>query len=208
VPDQGPSSREYSGSHCDYHDALQGGTTHTSYEVSHGSMYMQALQSSSLQPGTSAGYYDTAPHASQQPPGPMGPRPPTEFVPIDSVQSAYPPYPLGFVRQQSQGEMTLAGPSSQGSAGAWDHLAGSYSCQSTSESHSPYNPGGFRVVLQQSPRPVAAAPPPQGPACVQNAWVPFSQVYLDFTFLRQPFPEVNWTTMPTEKRKGLVVCNG
>jgi hypothetical protein len=206
VPNQGPSRGEYSRSHHDYHDALQGGTTHTSYGVSHGSMYPQALQSSSLQPGTPAGY-DTAAHASQQPP--MGPRPPTVFVRISSVQSADSRYPGGFVRQQSPGQMTLALPSSQGSARAWNPLAGPFPNQSTSESHSPYNPGGFRVVCPQNTRPIAAAPPSQSPARVQNAWVPVSQVCLDFTFLRQPLPEDNRTVMAAKKRKAaLVVCNG
>ncbi|KAN0120869.1 Caspase domain containing protein [Russula decolorans] len=82
VPDRGPPRGEYSISHLDYHDTLQGGTTHTSYGLSYGSIYPQALQSPSLRPGTPVGY-DMAPHASQPPP--MGPRPPTEFVPIDSV---------------------------------------------------------------------------------------------------------------------------
>jgi hypothetical protein len=205
MPDQGPSRSECFISLRDYH-AFQGGTTHTSYGVSHGSN-PQALQSSSLQSGTPTGYYDTAPHASQQAPGPMGPRPPTVFIPMDSIQSADPSYPLGFVRQQNPEEMTLAGPSSQGSAGAWGLLTRSSSYQSASESHSPYNPGGFRVVLQQSPRPVAAAPPSQCPAGAQDTWIPFSQVYLDFTFSRQPLPEVNWTAMAAAKRKALVVCS-
>jgi hypothetical protein len=174
VPDQGPSRGEYFRSHRDYRDALQGGTTHTSYGVGYGSMYPQALQSSSRQPGTSAGY-DKAPHASRQ--SPISP---------------------SFVRQQSPRQMNLARSSSQGSAGAWNSLAGSFSHQSTSESHSPYrnNPGGFRVVCQQKPRPIAAAPPSQGHAGVQNAWVPFSQAYLNFT------------TIPAKKREALVVCNG
>jgi hypothetical protein len=175
VPNQGPPRGEYSGSHRDYHDALRGGTTHTSYGVSHGSMHLQALhdQSSSLQPGTPAGY-DTAPHASQQPeaPPPIGPRPPTEFVPIDSAQSGDSPYPLGFVNQQVPRQLNLASSSSEGSAGAWDLLAGSYSDQSTSESHSPYSPGGFRLDCQ----------PSQSPPGVQDAGVPFSQVYLNFPF--------------------------
>lgn len=206
MPDQGPSRSDCFISHRDYH-ARQGGATHTSYSVNYGSMDPQALQSSLLQSGTPAGYYDTAPHASQQPPGPMGPRPPTEFFPMDLIQSTDPSYPLGFVRQQSPEDMTLAGPSSQGPAGAWDLLARSYSYQSTSESHSPYNPGGFRVVLQQSPRPVAAAPPSQCPAGAQDAWIPFSQVYLDFTFSRPPLPEANLTTMAAAKRKALIVCS-
>jgi hypothetical protein len=207
VPDRGPPRGEYSISHLDYHDTLQGGTTHTSYGLSYGSIYPQALQSPSLRPGTPVGY-DMAPHASQPPP--MGPRPPTEFVPIDSVQSADSPYPLGFARPQSPRHMTLAGPSSEGSAAPWNRLAGSYSHQSTSESHSSYNPGGFRVVHQQNPRPIAVAPPSQGPAGAQDAWVPISQVYFNFTFLRRPLPEDNRTTMTaenSEKRKGLMVCN-
>jgi hypothetical protein len=202
VPDQGPSRSEYSRSHRDYHDALESGTTHTSYGVSYGSMYLPALQSSSLQPETPA--YDTAPYASRQPPIP--PRPPTESVQIYSVKSI--DYPLGFVRQQSPRQMTLALPSSQGSAGAWDPSARSYSHESTSESHSSYNPGGFRVVCQQNLGPIAAAPPSQGTAGVQNARVPFSQVYLDFTYLRRPLPEDDWTTMASGKRKALVVCDG
>lgn len=173
VPDQGPSMGKYSRSDCDYRDALQSGTTHTSYGVRHGSMYPQAVQSSSLQSGTSA-EYDKAPHASRQPP--MG---------------------ASFVRQQSPRQMNLARPSSRGSAGAWNPLAGSVPYQSTSESHFPYrdNPGGFRVVCQQKPRPIAAAPRSQGPAGVQKAWVPFSQVYLNFT------------TIPNKKREALVVCS-
>ena len=113
---------------------------------------------------------------------PMGPRPLTEFVQIYSVQSADSPHPLGFVCRQSPGQMTLAWPSSQGSAGAWNPWAGSNSHQSTSESHSPYNPGGFRIVRQQNPRPIAAASlsRSQDPAGIQNAWVQFSQVYLLF----------------------------
>lgn len=206
MPDQGPSRNECFRSRRDYH-APQGGATHTSYGVSYGSMYPQALQPSSLQSGIPTGYYDTAPHASQQPPEPMGPRPPTEFIPMDFIQSADPSYAPGFVRQQSPEDMTLVGPSSQGPAGAWDLLARSYSYQSTSESHSPYNPGGFRVVLQQSPRPVATAPPSQFPAGAQDAWIPFSQVYLDFTFSRRPLPEVSWTTIAAAKRKALVVCS-
>ena len=177
MPNQGPPRGEYSRSHHDYHDALQGGTTHTSY--GHGSMYPQALQSSSLQPGTPVGY-DSAPHALQK--SPTGLRPPTEVVPIDSVQSGDSPYPFGVEHQQSPRQMTLAGPSSQGSAGAWNPLAGSYSHQSTNESHSSYNPGGFRVDYQPNPGPIAAAPPSQGPAGVQNAWVPVSQVLLQFYF--------------------------
>jgi hypothetical protein len=164
VPDQGPPRGEYSGSPHDYHGALQGGTTHTSYGVSHGSMYPQALQPSSLQPGTPA-WYDKAPHGSQQPP--MGPGPPTEFAPIDSVQSAGSTYPLGFVHQH-------VGPSSQGSVGAWNPLAGWHPHQSTNESHSQYNPGGFLDVRQQNPQPIDAAPPSQGHVGVQNAWVPIS----------------------------------
>jgi hypothetical protein len=136
----------------------------------------------------------------------MGPRPATEPVQIYSVQSV--DYPLGFVRPQSPRQTTVAGPSSRGSAGAWDLLAGSYSHQPTSESHSPYNPGGFRDVRQQNTGPIDAAPPSQGPAGVQNAWVPISQVYLNFTFLRQPLPEDNWTTMAAKKRRALVVCDG
>jgi hypothetical protein len=203
VPDQGPPRGEYSSSHHDCHGALQDGTTHTSYGVSHGSMYPQALQPSSLQPGTPAGY-DTAPHASQPPP--VGPRPPTESVQIYSAQST--DYTLGFVRQQSLRPMTLAGPSSQGSAGAWNPLAGSYSHQSTSESHSPHNPGGFRVDRQQNLGPIAAAPPSQGPSIgIQNAGVPISQVYVNFTFLHQPLPEDNMTTMAAKKRKVLAVCD-
>ena len=183
VPDRGPPRGENSGSHRDYRDVLQGGTTHTSYGVSHGSMYPQALSSSSFQPGTPAGY-DMAPHASQQPP--TGPRPtsgPTELV-------------------------RISGPSSQGSAGAWNSLTGSHFDQSTSESHSSYNRGDFRVIRLQNLRPIAAAPLSQGPAGVQNAWVPISQVYLNFTFLRRPLPEDNRTAMAPEKRKALVVCNG
>jgi hypothetical protein len=171
APEQGLPRGEYSGSHRGHHGAVQGGTTHTSYGVSHGGTYPQALQSSSLQPGAPA-RYDMAPHPSQQPP--MGPRPPTEFVPIYSVQSA----DSGFVHQQKPGQMNLAWPSSHGSAGAWNPWAGLYLHQSTSESHSPYNPGGLRVDYQLNPRPIAAAPPSRGPAGVQSAWVPFSQVCL------------------------------
>jgi hypothetical protein len=126
----------------------------------------------------------------------MGPRPPTEFVPNYPLQSA----DSGFVRQQIPRQMDSAWPSSQGSACAWNLLAGSCLHQSTNESHSPYNPGGFRVDFQQNPWPIAAAPPSQGTACVQNAWVPFSQDYLNFTFLGEP--------LPAEKRKALVVCDG
>lgn len=209
VPDRGPSRDEYSILHWDYHDTLQGGTTNTSYGVSHGSMYPPALQSSSLQPGTPV--YDMAPHASRPPPA--GPRPPTEVALIDSVQSvqsAYSSYPLGFARQQSSRHMTFAGPSSEGSAGTWNPLAGSYSHQSTSESHFSYNPGGFRLVNQQNQRPIAPVRPSssQGPAGVQNTWAPISQVYFKFTFLHRPLLEDNSTTMTTEKRKALVVCNG
>jgi hypothetical protein len=207
VPDQGPRRGEYSSSHHDYHGALQGGTTHTSYGVSHGSMYPQVLQSSSLQPGTPAGY-DTAPHASQPPP--VGPRPLTESVQIRSTQSA--DYSPGFVRQQSLRQMTLAGPSSQDSAGAWNPLTGSYSHQSTSESHSPYNDGGFRVNHQQNPGPIDAAPPSQGPTGIQNAVVPIShcdsQVNLNFAFLRQPLPEDSRPIMAAQMRDALVVCDG
>jgi len=187
VPDRGPPRGENSGSHRDYRDVLQGGTTHTSYGVSHGSMYPQALSSSSFQPGTPAGY-DMAPHASQQPP--TGPRPTTG--------------PTELVR--------ISGPSSQGSAGAWNSLTGSHFDQSTSESHPPYNPGGFRVDCPQSPRPIAAPPLSQGLESqvegIQNAWVPISQVYLDVTVLRQTFPEDNRATMAAKKRKALVVRNG
>jgi hypothetical protein len=205
VPNQGPSRGEYSSSHRDYRDARQGGTTHTSYGVSHGTMCPQALQSSSLRPGTPAGY-NMAPHTSQQPP--MGPRPPSESVRASSVQSANSRYPGGFVRQQNLGQIMLALPSSQGSAFAWNALAESFSNQSASESHSPYNPGGFRVICLQNPRSIAAAPPPQGPTGVQNAWVPVSQVYLYYPFSRQPLPEDNRTIMVVEKkRKALVVCN-
>src|SRR5713101_3527302 len=88
-------------------------------------------------------------------------------------------------------------------------LAGSYSHQSTSESHSPYNPGGFRTVCQQNPRPITAAPPSQGPTGIQNASAPlaFSQVYLNFTFFHQRLPEHNRTTTAAKKRRALVVCN-
>jgi hypothetical protein len=195
---------EYYRSHRDSHDALQGGTTHTPYGFSHGGMYSQALQSSSLQPGTPA-VYDTAAHALQQPP--MGPRPPTEFIRISSVQSGDFPYSLDFELEQRLRQMTLAGPSSQDPACAWNPLAGSYSHQSTSESHSSYNPGGFRVVRQQNPRPIVAAFPFQGPADVQSPRVPIPQVYFNFTFLRPLFPEDNRTTA-AEKRKALVVCGG
>jgi hypothetical protein len=164
VPDQGPPRVDYSSSHHDYYGPLQGGTTHTSYGVSQGSMYPQVLQSSSLQLGTPAGY-DTVPHASQPPP--TGPRPPTEFVSIDLVQSAGSPYPLGFIHQH-------AGSSSQDTPGAWNPLAGWHSHQPTSESHSPYNPGGFRVIRQQNTQPVDGAPPSRGPVGVQDAWVPIS----------------------------------
>ena len=171
VPNQGPPRGEYPRSHRDYYDALQDEATHTSYGVSHGSIYQQATQSSSLQPGTPAGY-DTPPHASRPPP--TGPRPRTEFVPIDSVQSADSPYHLGFEYQQSSRHVTLGGPSSEGSAGSWNPLAGSYSHQFTSESHFSYNPGGFQADCHHNPRPIAVAPPPQGPAGAQSAWVPIS----------------------------------
>lgn len=164
MSDQGPSRSGYPRSHRDHHDSLQGGTTHTSYGISHGNMYPQALRSSSLQAGTPAGY-DTAPHASQQPP--MGPRHPTESVQIYSVQSADASYPLGFVRQQSPRDMNLAWPSSQDSAGAWNPWAGSYSLQSTSESHSHHTPGGF--VFHQGVRCVTTASLSQLPASVQSA---------------------------------------
>lgn len=177
MPDQGPSRGEYHicRSHRGYHDTLQGGTTRTSYGGSHGGMYPQAIQSSSLQPGTPA--YDTASHALQRPP--MGPRPPTRFVPIYSVQPADSPHSPGFVRQQIPRQMDLAWPSSQGSAGAWNPSAGLNSHLSTraSESHFSYNYGGFQIVRQQNPRPIAAPRPPQGPVGVV-----FPQVYLDFTF--------------------------
>jgi hypothetical protein len=191
VPEQGLSRGENSRSPRGYHDELQGGTTHTSYGVGHRSMYPQALQSSSLQPGTPAGH-DKAP---------------TEFVRMSSVQSADSSYPLGFVRQQSPRQMKLARSSSQGSADAWDPLAGSYSHQST-KSHFPYNPGGFRVDCQQNPRPIAAAPPSQSRTGVHNAWVLFSEVFLNFSLLRQPLTKGNWTTMATKKREALVVCKG
>ena len=179
VPNQGPPRGEYSRSHPsrDCYVVLQDETTHTSYGVSHGSIYPQALQSSSLQPGTPVGY-KTPPHASRPPP--TGPRPPAGFVPIDPVQSADSPYPLGFARQQIPRHM--AGPSSEGSGGTWNRLAVSHSHQSTSEFRYPYNPGGFQVDCQQNPRPIASAPSSQGPAGAQNAWVPISQVYLNFYF--------------------------
>jgi hypothetical protein len=180
VPNQGPPRGEYSRSHRNYYDALQDEPIHTSYGVSHGSMYPQVLQSSSFQPGTPAGY-DTPPHASWPPP--TGPRPPTEFVPVDSVQSADSPYHLGFEHQHGPRHMILAWPSSESFPGAWNSLAGSYSHQSTSESHSSYNPGGFQVDCQQSPRPIAAVPLSQGPAGVRNAWIPISQVYFKFFLL-------------------------
>jgi hypothetical protein len=164
VADQGPSRSGYPRSHRDHHDSLQGGTTHTSYGVSHGNVYPQALQSPSLQPGTPAGY-DTAPHASQQPP--VGPIHPTESIQIYSVQSADSTYPLGFVRQQSPRDMDLAWPSSPGSDGAWNPWAGSYSLQSTSESNSHYIPGGF--VFQQGMLCMTAASLSQGPASVPRA---------------------------------------
>lgn len=140
-------------SHHGYHDTLRGGATCTSYGGTHGGMYPQAVQSSSLQPGTPG--YDTAPHASQQPP--MGPRPPT------------------------QRQMNLGRPTTQGSAGAWNPSAGSNSHHSTrtSESHSSYNHGNFQVVRQQNPRPIAAPRPPPSRGSVG---VVFPQVYLDFTF--------------------------
>ena len=180
MPDQGPSRS------APYYDNILGGTIHTQYD---------------LGPA-----YDTAPHAPMRPP--TGPRPPTESVQIYSVRST--DYPLGFVRQQSPRQMDLAWPSSQGTAGAWNLFAGSYSHshQSTSESHSSYHPGGFRVVRQQSPRPITSAPPSQGHTRIQNTWVPISRFYLDFTFLRPPLPEENWTTMGVKKRKALVVCDG
>src|SRR5258708_26717165 len=131
VSDHGPSRGGYSGSHRDYHDhdTFQGGTTHTPYEVSPESTYPQAPVSSlhQFQFGTPEGY-DT-PNAPQQPPtGPgMGPRHPTEFVPIYTFQSADPPssYPLGFVRRHSPGLMNLPSPSSQshGSAAPLDPFA-------------------------------------------------------------------------------------
>lgn len=170
VPGEGPSESrdEYSRSRHGYHHALRGGTTGTSYP-----------QSSSLQPGAPEGY-DIAPQASQHPPIGLGP--PTEFVPIYSVQSTASPYSSGFIRQQFQRQMNLAWPSSQGSAGAWNLLPSSNSHQSNSKSHPLYNNGGFRYVRQQNPRPIAPAPPFQGPAGVQNAWAPFPQVYLNFPF--------------------------
>ena len=160
-PDEGRSRGEHSRSQRDHHDSLQDGTTHPSCGVSHGGMCPQALHSSSLQPGTPAGC-DTAPHASR-------PRPSTEFA--DGFS-----YPLGFVRPQSQGQLDSAWPSSEGSAsaGAWDLWAGSHrdphQSLTTSEPHSSYHPDGFGVICQ----PIAAAPPPQGPAGGQGAWVPFS----------------------------------
>lgn len=175
MPDQGPSGGEYPRLHRGHHDAPQGGTTDTSYAIRHGGMYPRALQSSSLQPGTTE-----VPHAPLQPP--IGSRPPTEIAPKYSVQSADSLYSPGFIRQQIQRQMNLARALSQGSAGAWNSLARSNSHQLSSKSHSPYNHGGFRVVRQQYSRPIAAAPPSQGPLGVQNAWVPFPQVYLDFTF--------------------------
>jgi hypothetical protein len=202
VPDQGlgPSRSGYPRSHRGHHDALRGGIAHTSYGVSYGGMYPPALQSSSLQAGTP----DMTPYASRPPPIP--PIPPTEPIQIYSVQSA--DYPLGFVRQQSPRQMDLVWSSSQGSAGAWDLLAGSHSHQSTSESRPSYNPGGFLVDFPQNPLPIAASLLSQGPAGVQNPWVPISQVHLDVTLLHQPLPEDNRTTMAAEKRKALVVCDG
>lgn len=153
-------------------------------------MYPQALRSPS-QPlvGTSA-RYDMAPHASQQPP--MCARRPTEFVPKFSVQSA----DSSFVHQQNPRQIDPGWSSSEGPAGAWNLLAGSCSHQPTSGSRSSCNPGGFRFDFQQNPRPIAASPPSPGSASVQNAWVPFSQDYLNSTF------------MTARKRKGLAVCNG
>jgi hypothetical protein len=98
---------------------------------------------------------------------------------IDSRQSTG--RPVTLVRRP---EAHVPSKVSSSAAGSWNPFAGSL--QSTSESRSPYNPGGFRVVRQQNPRPIAAAPLSQGPAGVQNAWVPFSQAYSDFTFLHQP----------------------
>ena len=165
-------------------------------------MYPQAFQSSSLQPGTPT-EYDTAPHASHLPL--LGPRPPpTESVLIYPVHST----DFVFVRQQSPRQMNLAWSSSQGSVDAWNPRAGSSSHQSISEFDSPYNPGGFQVDCQQNPRPIPAAPPSQGLTGVQNGWVPFSQDYLNCTFLRQPLTEDDCTTMATEKRKALIVRNG
>ena len=111
------------------------------------------------------------------------------------------PYPLHFARQQNPRQMTLAEPSTQASAGTWNPLAESNLHQSTSESHLPYNPGGFRVARQQSAQPIATVPLSQGPAGVRNAWLPSSQA-------RWPLPEDNWTIMAAKKRKALVVCNG
>ena len=148
MSDQGSSRNGYPRSHREHHDSLQGGTTHTSYGVSHGDMYSQALRSSSLQP-------------------PMGPRHPTESVQIYSVQSTDASYPLGFVRRQSPRDMNLAWPSSQGSAGAWNPWGGSYSLQSTSESYPHHTPGGF--VFHQGVRCVTAASLSQLPASVQSA---------------------------------------
>jgi hypothetical protein len=197
VPDQGPSRSGYPRSHY----------THTPYAgVGHEGTYPRALVSSAPQsrPGITPGY--DAPHASEQPL--MGPRPPTEFIQIYSVPSAESPYPPGFVRQQSPRQLNLALPPSLSSAGAWNPWAGSSPHQSTSESHSPHNPGAFRVVCPQNPRPMARAPPSQSPTGIQHGWVPVSQVYLNWTFLRQPRPADNRTIMTAKKRKALVVCNG
>ncbi|KAF8501495.1 Metacaspase-1 [Russula emetica] len=117
-------------------------------------------------PGVDHEGYDT-PHTSQQPP--MGSRSPTEFVQIYSVQSADSPYPLGF-----------------GSARAWDPWAGSYSLQSTSESHSHYIPGGF--IFQQGMRCTTAVSLSQRPAGIHSAWGgPYS------------------TSLVTKRRKALVI---
>ena len=113
----------------------------------------------------------------------MSPRPPTEFVESYSVESAQSaadsPYPADFARQQNPGQMTLAEPSSQGSAEAWNPLARPCLHQSTSESRSPYNPSGspypVGFVPQQSPREMTFTfPSPHGSA---GAWEPWLGSY-------------------------------
>ena len=122
---------------------------------------------------------------------------------VYSARSANSPYPLGFVPQPSQRQNTFGLPSSHGSADALDPWLGSYSHQSISESRSPYSRGDIQVDCYQSSPPIVAAPLSQGPAGVQNPWVPFSQA------LRQPsFPEHNRYFVAAKKRKALVVCNG
>jgi hypothetical protein len=101
----------------DYHGAPQG-TTHPAY----GGTYPPAPTSYWPQPGVPLGSH--ASQALQQPPGPVGQSPRSEY-PVPSAAGNEPhAYPLGFAHQRSPGPITAGRSPSQGSAGVQNASGG------------------------------------------------------------------------------------